>query len=118
MTANSRASARANSCAALVGSAQSWNSKPLLHERSLAMILLLGAFTIGLILALLAFGVYLSFRIFNFPDITAEGSITLGAAVTATLLVHGWGPAAATAAGFAGGLVAGALTGLLPTKCR
>jgi putative ABC transport system permease protein len=82
------------------------------------MILLLGSFTIGLILALLAFGVYLSFRIFNFPDITAEGSITLGAAVTATLLVRGWSPAAATAAGFASGLVAGALTGLLHTKCR
>jgi putative ABC transport system permease protein len=82
------------------------------------MTLLLGSFTIGLILALLALGVYLSFRIFNFPDITAEGSITLGASVTATLLVRGWGPAAATAAGFAGGLVAGAITGLLHTKCR
>src|SRR6266516_2537987 len=82
------------------------------------MTLLLGAVTIGLILALLALGVYLSFRIFNFPDITAEGSITLGASVTATLLVRGWGPATATAAGFAGGLVAGAITGLLHTKCR
>ena len=82
------------------------------------MILLLGAFTIGLILALLAFGVYLSFRVFNFPDITAEGSITFGAALSATLLVRGYGPATATAAGFAGGMVAGALTGLLHTKCR
>ena len=82
------------------------------------MILLLGAFTIGLILSLLAFGVYLSFRVFNFPDITAEGSITLGAALSATLLVRGWGPAAATAVGFAGGLVAGAMTGLLHTKCK
>src|SRR5216117_3856144 len=82
------------------------------------MTLLLGAFTIGLILALLALGVYLSFRVFNFPDITAEGSITLGASVAATLLVRGWGPATATAAGFAGGLLAGATTGLLHTKCR
>src|SRR6266496_1681436 len=82
------------------------------------MTLLLGAFTIGLILALLALGVYLSFRVFNFPDITAEGSITLGATVTATLLVRGWGPATATAAGFLGGLVAGSITGLLHTKCR
>src|SRR5881409_2996554 len=82
------------------------------------MTLLLGAFTIGLILALLALGVYLSFRVFNFPDITAEGSITLGASLTATLLVRGWGPATATAAGFAGGLLAGATTGLLHTKCR
>src|SRR5437870_3269206 len=82
------------------------------------MTLLLGAFTIGLILALLALGVYLSFRVFNFPDITAEGSITLGASLTATLLVRGWGPATATAAVFAGGLVTGSITGLLHTKCR
>jgi putative ABC transport system permease protein len=82
------------------------------------MTLLLGAFTIGLILALLALGVYLSFRVFNFPDITAEGSITLGASLTATLLVRGWGPGLATAAGFGAGLVAGATTGLLHTKCR
>ena len=78
------------------------------------MTLLLGSFTIGLILALLALGVYLSFRIFNFPDITAEGSITLGASLTATLLVRGWGPASATAAGLAiltetAGLVGAAL---------
>ena len=82
------------------------------------MILLLGAFTIGLILALLAFGVYLSFRVFNFPDITAEGSITLGAALAASLLVRGWGPVTVTVVGFAGGMVAGSLTGLLHTKCR
>ena len=47
------------------------------------MTLLIGALTIGLILSLLAFGVYVSFRIFNIPDITAEGSVTLGAAVHA-----------------------------------
>ena len=42
------------------------------------MLLLIGAFTIGLILSLLAMGVFISFRIFDFPDITADGSITLG----------------------------------------
>ncbi len=82
------------------------------------MTLLLGATTIGLILALLALGVYLSFRIFNFPDITADGSITLGASVTATLLVHHWSPWAATLAGFVAGTAAGAITGLLHTKFR
>ena len=41
------------------------------------MALLIGALTIGLILSLLALGVFISFRIFNFPDITADGSITL-----------------------------------------
>ena len=82
------------------------------------MTLLLGATTIGLILALLALGVYLSFRIFNFPDITADGSITLGASVSATLLVHHWSPWPATLAGFVAGTLAGAITGVLHTKFR
>src|SRR5215510_6744433 len=82
------------------------------------MTLLIGATTIGLILALLAMGVYLSFRIFNFPDITADGSITLGAAVTATLLVQGVAAALATLAGFAAGMLAGMTTGMLHTKFK
>jgi putative tryptophan/tyrosine transport system permease protein len=82
------------------------------------MTLLIGATTIGLILALLALGVYLSFRIFNFPDITADGSITLGAAVASMLLVHHWSPVAATLAGFLGGVLAGTLTGVLHTKFK
>ena len=82
------------------------------------MTLLIGAMTIGLILALLALGVYLSFRILGIPDITAEGLITLGASVTATLLVRGVGPAAATLAGAAAGTVAGAITGTLHTKFK
>src|SRR5262249_11223133 len=82
------------------------------------MTLLIGASTIGLILALLALGVYLSFRIFNFPDITADGSITLGAAVTATLLVHHVAPVPATLAGFAAGVIAGTTTGVLHTKFK
>jgi putative ABC transport system permease protein len=53
------------------------------------MSLLLGALTIGIILALLAIGVFISFRIYDFPDMTAEGSITLGAAVASVLLVSG-----------------------------
>lgn len=82
------------------------------------MTLLIGALTIGFILSLLAMGVYLSFRIFSFPDITAEGSITLGAAVAATLLVNGANPWTATLAAFAAGLVAGAVTGVLYAKFR
>lgn len=82
------------------------------------MTLLIGATTIGLILALLAMGVYLSFRIFNFPDITADGSITLGAAVTAVLLVNHVSPGLATLAGFAAGVLAGMTTGLLHTKFK
>ena len=74
--------------------------------------------TIGLILALLAIGVYLSFRIFNIADITADGSITFGASVTAMLLVHHWSPGLATVAGFLAGTLAGTVTGVLHTKFK
>jgi putative ABC transport system permease protein len=82
------------------------------------MLLLIGAFTIGLILSLLAFGVFISFRIFSFPDITTEGSITLGGAVAGVLIVGGHDPALATAASFFAGALAGATTGLLHTRFR
>lgn len=82
------------------------------------MTLLIGAWTIGLILSLLALGVFISFRIFDFPDITTEGSITLGATIAATLLVVGVSPIWATVAGFCGGALAGAATGILHTKFR
>ena len=80
------------------------------------MTLLIGALTIGLILSLLALGVFISFRVFEFPDITAEGSITLGAAVAAVLLVNGVHPVLATAAAAAAGTVAGTLTGVIHTR--
>jgi putative ABC transport system permease protein len=80
------------------------------------MSLLIGALTIGFILSMLALGVYISFRIFDFPDITVDGSITLGAAVAATLMVSGWNPLAATALSFFAGAVAGCVTGLLAMK--
>ena len=79
------------------------------------MALLIGALTIGLILSLLALGVFITFRIFHFPDITADGSITFGAALCAVLLVQGVDPFWATAAAFAGGVLAGTITGILNT---
>jgi putative tryptophan/tyrosine transport system permease protein len=82
------------------------------------MLLLIGALTIGLILALLAFGVFISFRIFEFPDITAEGSITLGGAVVAVLLVAHVNPVLATGAAFAAGALAGTATAILHTRFR
>jgi putative ABC transport system permease protein len=82
------------------------------------MNLLLGSLTIGLILGVLALGVYISFRIFNFADITVDGSITLGAAVAAVLLLRGWPPVLATLAAALAGGVAGAVTGILHAKFR
>jgi putative tryptophan/tyrosine transport system permease protein len=80
------------------------------------MTLLIGAFTIGLILSLLALGVFISFRVFEFPDITADGSITLGAAVAAVLLVHHVHPVIATLAAALAGAIAGTLTGVIHTR--
>src|SRR3954466_5269393 len=82
------------------------------------MLLLIGALTIGLILSLLAFGVFISFRIFEFPDITTEGSITLGGAVAAVLIVAGVNPLLATLAAFAGGALAGTATAVLHTRFK
>ncbi len=82
------------------------------------MTLLLGALTIGLILSLLAMGVFISFRIFEIPDITTDGSITLGAAIASVLLVQHVNPFLATAAGAAGGAIAGMTTGLIHTKFK
>ncbi len=82
------------------------------------MSLLLGAFIIGLILALVALGVFISFRIYHFPDMTAEGSITLGAAVAAALLVTGHSPMYATLAAAGAGAVAGLITGVLHTRFK
>jgi putative tryptophan/tyrosine transport system permease protein len=82
------------------------------------MTLLIGSWTVGLILALLALGVFISFRIFAFPDITADGSLTLGAVVAAALIVRGYSPWAATAASMLAGAFAGGTTGVLHTRFR
>ena len=82
------------------------------------MSLLMSTFTIGFILSLLALGVFISFRIFAFPDITADGSITLGASVAAALLVRGISPPLASVAAFCAGMVAGACTGTLHTRFK
>ncbi|HYD83501.1 MAG TPA: ABC transporter permease [Opitutus sp.] len=82
------------------------------------MTLLIGALTIGLILSLLAMGVFVSFRIFSMPDITTDGSITFGAAIAAILLVNHVNPVLATAAGALGGALAGAVTGVIHTKFK
>lgn len=82
------------------------------------MTLLLGALIIGLVLSLLALGVLVSFRIFSMPDITTDGSITLGASIAAVLLVKEVNPALATLAGALGGAIAGATTGIIHTKFK
>jgi putative ABC transport system permease protein len=80
------------------------------------MTLLIGALTIGLILSLLALGIFISFRIFAFADITADGSITLGAALAAALLVRHVNPFAATLAALGAGALAGSCTAMIHTR--
>jgi putative ABC transport system permease protein len=82
------------------------------------MTLLLSAWTIGLILSLLALGVYISYRVFKFADITADGSITFGAAVAAALLTRGVHPVTASLAAFLAGCLAGLCTGVLHTRFK
>lgn len=74
------------------------------------------AVELGLIYALMALGVYLTFRVLEFPDLTVDGSFATGAAVTAVAIVNGVNPVVAIAAAFVSGLGAGLVTGLLNTK--
>jgi len=82
------------------------------------MSLLLGALTIGVLLALLGLSVFISFRVFNFPDLTCEGSFTLGAAVAAMLIIGGSSPLTATLAAVLAGAVAGSATGITHTRFK
>jgi len=74
------------------------------------------ALELGLIYGIMALGVYLTFRILNFPDLTLDGSFTAGAATTAMLIVQGIPPLIATLGGFVTGALAGWVTGMLHTK--
>lgn len=70
----------------------------------------------GLLWGILGLGIYLTFRILKFPDMTTEGSFPLGGAVAVTLMNQGIHPILATFAGMLAGCVAGLVTGLLYTK--
>lgn len=82
------------------------------------MTLLLGSLTIGIIFAFLSIGVYITFRIFKFPDITADGSFATGAAVTAIMIVSGYNPFVATLCAVIAGMAAGFITGILHAKFK
>ncbi|RIW33266.1 ABC transporter permease [Bacillus salacetis] len=74
-----------------------------------------GSVESGIIYAIMALGVYLSFRILDFPDLTVDGSFVTGAAVAATLVVSGVNPFAATLVSVFAGFAAGCITGILHT---
>lgn len=78
----------------------------------------IGAIEQGLVYALMALGVYLTFRVLDFPDLTVEGSLPLGAAVAGALIVRGYNPMVSLAAAMLAGVLAGCVTGVLATKLR
>lgn len=77
------------------------------------MSILLATWIFGTALGLTALGVFVSYRLFSFPDVTTDGSFTLGAAVAAVLIVAGVHPAWATLAAVAAGACAGVTTGVI-----
>ena len=79
---------------------------------------LLGALEIGLIFSLVALGVYISFRLLRFPDLTVDGSFPLGGAVAATLIAAGTDPFVATFAAMIAGAGAGLITGWLNVRLK
>ena len=77
-----------------------------------------GAISLGLLWSVLALGVYITFRVLDYADMTVDGSIVTGASIVAVLLVKGVNPVIATVAAMAGGMLAGVVTGLLHTKLK
>ena len=80
--------------------------------------LLISTLTQGFIYAMLSYGVYITYRILDFPDLTVDGSFPLGAAVTAVLLVNGCDPFLALLAAIGVGALAGLVTGLIHVRCQ
>lgn len=72
----------------------------------------------GLVFGIMALGVYITFKILNFADLTVDGSFPLGAAVAASLIVGGHNPFFATSAAIIAGALAGYITGVLNTSAK
>lgn len=77
---------------------------------------LFGSVEQGIIYAIMALGVYLTFRVLDFPDLTVDGSFVTGAATAAMMIVLGYHPILATFVAIVAGFIAGCMTGLLHTK--
>ncbi|HFO0430381.1 ABC transporter permease [Enterococcus faecium] len=78
--------------------------------------MIVSAISQGMLWAILGLGIFMTYRILDFPDMTTEGSFPLGAAVCVTAITHAVAPILATLLGVGAGMVAGLITGLLYTK--
>jgi putative tryptophan/tyrosine transport system permease protein len=79
---------------------------------------LLGSVEIGLIYSLVAIGVYITFKVIDFPDLTVDGSFTLGAAVSSAMIFAGYNPYIATLVSIFSGAFAGWITGYLNVRWK
>jgi putative ABC transport system permease protein len=78
----------------------------------------LGAIEQGLVYGIMVIGVYLTFRILDFPDLTVDGSLPLGASISAVAITNGINPYLSLVFALAGGFVAGMITAILNTKFK
>lgn len=84
----------------------------------MSQIALWGAVELGLVYAFVALGVYLAFRVLDFPDLTVDGTFPLGAAVTAVLIMAGINPWFAAAVSMVAGALAGLVTATLNVRFK
>ena len=82
----------------------------------MSQVAFLGALELGLIYGLVALGVFLSFRVLDFPDLTVDGSFPLGAAVAASMIVAGFDPYLGTLMAMVAGALAGLVTAVLNVR--
>ncbi|MDG3142462.1 ABC transporter permease [Streptococcus suis] len=80
--------------------------------------IVLSSISQGLLWSIMAIGVFITFRILDIADLSAEGSFPMGAAVASVAILNGWNPILATLAGLAGGMLVGLVAGFLHTKMK
>jgi putative ABC transport system permease protein len=86
--------------------------------RNLSFNIWVGTLATGLCFSLIALGVFITFRILDFPDLTIDGSFPLGAAISAAMIVVGYGALVTLPVAFVGGALAGMVTALIATRLK
>lgn len=88
------------------------------HVLEKVMIISIGALEEGLVYAIMALGVYITYKILDFPDLSVDGTFPMGAAITATLITRGISPLLTLLISFIIGALAGTFTGIIHVKCK